>query len=124
MRDRAGLAGVLRTAFLSLLLCAAVLGSCRKQERGFVNAKVFALNPDEYLGVHVAVRGRVSREGPASAWFEMEDETGRILVSSERLSSRVACAKGSSAAAEGVLRRVSGADGLYFSMENLLHCRP
>jgi hypothetical protein len=111
-------------AFVTLLACALCASACRKQERVFVNAKVFALNPDQFQGVHVAVRGRVTRVGPASAWFEMEDETGRILVSSERVSTRVRCAEGSQIEAEGVLRSVSGDDGLYFSMENLLHCRP
>jgi hypothetical protein len=112
---------------LALGVLVALVGgavSCRKGERVFVNAKVFALDPDPYLGVLVAVKGRVIREGPAQAWFEMEDDTGKLLVSSERLSARAGCRQGAAVAVEGVLRRVSGAEGLYFSMENLLHCRP
>ncbi len=108
---------------VGVLSCCGV-SSCAKTERDFVKAKVFALNADDYLGVKVSVKGRVVREGPASAWFEMEDETGRVLVSSERLARRIRCSKGSEAAAEGTLRRVPGAEGLYFSMESLLHCRP
>lgn len=109
---------------LALVVLLTGTSSCRKGERMFVNAKVFALDPERHLGVLVSVRGRVIREGPAQAWFEMEDDTGKLLVSSERLSERAGCRQGATVAVEGVLRRVSGAEGLYFSMENLLHCRP
>ena len=112
------------SALLAVVLAWGGASACTKTERDFVKAKVFALNADDYLGVRVSVKGRVVREGPAAAWFEMEDDTGRVLVSSERLPYRIRCGKGAEAAVEGVLRRVPGAEGLYFSMESLLHCRP
>jgi hypothetical protein len=104
--------------------CFLAQAGCKRNEPNFVNAKVFALDPAGYLGVTMAVRGRVVREGPGGAWFELEDETGKVLVSTERLSTRASCSAGSQAAAEGVLQRLSGDEGLYFSMENLIHCRP
>jgi len=111
-------------AVLCLTALAVLAGSCARRETSYVNAKVFSLNPDAYLGVRLAVKGRVVREGPAGSWFELEDDTGRVLIGTERLSRRVTCAQGSQAAAEGALRKLSGDQGLYFSMESLIHCRP
>jgi hypothetical protein len=95
---------------------------CEKSEPAYVNAKVFALNPEEYVDTLVAVKGKVVQEGPSSAWSQWEDETGRILVSTETVPYKVACPVGSRVAARGVLRRLSGEQGLYFSLKSLLHC--
>lgn len=100
------------------------VAGCQRREPAFVDAKAFALSPEESVGAELAVKGRVVREGPAGAWFELEDDTGRVLVSTERLVGRVSCPVGAQAAAEGVLRGLRGGRGLYFSMHSLLHCRP
>jgi hypothetical protein len=89
----------------------------------FVNAKVFALNPDEYLGVRMGFQGRVVSQGPGSAWLELEDETGRLLVGTERLGMRIECGKNSQIKLVGTLTKLKQGNMLYLSVDDLLSCK-
>ena len=99
------------------------LSGCKDNSVTFVNAKVFALNPDEYVGVRMGFQGKVLREGPGGAWLEVEDETGRLLVGTERLSQRIACPKNSQVQMIGSLSKLREGNVLYFSLENLVSCK-
>ena len=114
-----------RNLFLSVLLAAGTACafiSCTREPRNPVKAKVFALNPNEYIGSKVELSGRVTQIGPGNAYFTLEDDTGRVLVTSERLESRVSCPPNARIALSGRLARLKTAGGLYFSIDEVLDC--
>lgn len=116
---------------LAILLGSSCLKGCAREPLNLVKTKVFALTPHEYFGRKVALEGQILGTGPGGAFFFLEDESGRILVSTESIPRRVACHQGQTARLIGALRSVaqptstsSYASALYFSMEHLVDCRP
>ena len=112
-----------RTCVLWLIfLKLGFIASCAEPPVTFVKAKVFALNPDNFLQKRMGITGKVTRVGPGDAWFEIEDETGKLIVSSERLSQKIDCRPGAIASFVGSLNRLSDGSSLYFSIEKFVSC--
>lgn len=106
--------------------CACLLtwfGACTQEARNPVKAKVFALNPQEYVGAPVELSGKVTAVGPAQSYFVVEDETGKVLVTTERLGDRVRCGKDATARLTGRLSQAKASKSFYLSMEALHECR-
>ena len=110
---------------LTVLLCFQFLflaTACTPKNRNFVKAKVFALNPGEYIGKRVFLVGKVKKTGPAGSFFVFEDESGRVLVTSERVARPTSCEEGAPVTLSGKLLKTPSSDEAFFSMDSLLEC--
>ncbi|MBM3383321.1 MAG: hypothetical protein FJY29_12925 [Betaproteobacteria bacterium] len=112
------------TALVVGVLVSGVLVSCVPQSRAPIKIKVLSLNPDEYIGSKVQIQGTVSGVGLAESYLVVEDDTGRILVGTEQIAQKTGCSGRSKVELVGTLRRLKSLPQPYFSMENLLSCKP
>lgn len=112
------------TAAVVGLLASGLFVSCVPQSRAPIKIKVLSLNPDEYIGSAVHISGKITGVGPAESYLLVEDDTGRIMVGTEQIAQKVGCASLSQVELVGTLRRLKSVPQPYFSMENLLNCKP
>jgi hypothetical protein len=112
------------TAVVVGVIVSGLLVSCVPQSRAPIKIKVLSLNPDEYIGSKVHISGKVTGVGPAESYLLVEDDTGRIMVGTEQIAQKVGCASLSQVELVGTLRRLKSLPQPYFSMENLLTCKP
>jgi hypothetical protein len=98
--------------------------SCTEKGPEVVSSKVFALNPADYLAKKdlLFLRGKVLTPSKASVTFILEDESGRVLVSTENLSERFTCPEGADVLIEGRLKSSRVAGHVHFSMTRLHEC--
>jgi hypothetical protein len=112
------------TALVVGVLVSGVLVSCVPQSKAPIKIKVLSLNPDEYIGSKVQIQGTVSGVGPAESYLVVEDDTGRIMVGTEQIAQKTGCNSRSKVELVGTLRRLKSLPQPYFSMENLISCKP
>ena len=112
------------TAVVVGVLVSGLLVSCVPQSRAPIKIKVLSLNPEEYIGSKVLISGKVAGVGPAESYLLVEDDTGRIMVGTEQIAQKVGCTTFSQVELVGTLRRLKSLPQPYFSMENLLTCKP
>ena len=108
------------------ILCATallLLGGCTKAGPNVIQAKVFALTPEEHLGKPVHVSGILTRPGPGKAYFFLRDETGTVLVTTESLGEPFPCANDTGILAMGVVRKAESTGGTYVSITKVIDCR-
>ena len=107
---------------LVFLLFVCTTAACTGEARNPVKTKVFTLNPSEYIGSKVELSGRVTQKGPGDAYFTLEDDSGRVLATTERLESPTHCPANARIAVSGRLARLNSTTGLYFSIDEVLEC--
>jgi hypothetical protein len=112
------------TAVVVGVLVSGQLVSCVPQTKAPIKIKVLSLNPDEYIGSKVHLTGKVTGVGPAESYLLVEDDTGRIMVGTEQIAAKIGCNTQSQVELVGTLRRLKNISQPYFSMENLLSCKP
>lgn len=88
----------------------------------FTDIKFFALDPSQYVGKTVALRGTVRTSGPALSWFILEDDTGKVLVTTVDSGVSLICGPGSSVELDGTLTFLGQEHGFYFAMRRLRSC--
>ena len=66
----------------------------------------------------------MSGVGPAESYLVVEDDTGRIMVGTEQIAQKIGCNSRSKVELVGTLRRLKSLPQPYFSMENLISCKP
>ena len=98
--------------------------SCVPQSKSPVKIKVLSLNPDGYIGAKLHLSGKVTGIGPADSYLMVEDDTGRIMVGTEQIASKIGCDPQAKVELVGTLRRLKSLPQPYFSMEKLLSCQP
>jgi hypothetical protein len=106
------------------VLVSGLMVSCVPQSKAPIKIKVLSLNPEEYIGSRVQIQGTVSGVGPAESYFMVEDDTGRIMVGTEQIAQKLGCNPHSKVELVGILRRLKSLPQPYFSMENLISCKP
>lgn len=89
----------------------------------FTDIKFFALDPSQYVGKSVSLRGTVRTSGPALSWFILEDDTGKVLVTTVDSGVTLLCRPGSSVEVDGTLTFLGEEYGLYFAMSHLRACK-
>ena len=112
-------------AWIISLACVAFLSDrAWALESQKVEIKYFALNPADYVGKEVELVGQIRASGPADSWFLLEDSTGKVLVTTTRLSEPLFCTIGSYARIRGKLTFLGDEFGLYFALSRLMACDP
>jgi hypothetical protein len=111
----------LRRMALPTLLALFAMG-CTKPGPNLVKTKSLALNPKEYLGSKVFLRGRIERVFPGSIAFILSDDSGRIFVSTEDLVTPFACAQNASIEIGGTLKQTADQKHVYFSLSESRQC--
>lgn len=106
-----------------VLLCALAVSGCFSRSTDQGKAKLFVLNPEEYLGTRLTLAGTVSHTVPAESFFILEDDTGKVVVSTHRTASKIDCPVGSRVAVEGALEKLEKKSQYYFAMERLIECK-
>jgi hypothetical protein len=96
--------------------------SCKKNSPELVKAKSFALAPKDYENVEVSISGKITALGSGSAFYIIEDDTGKIMVSTEKINSSVKCNVGDLLKAVGALKVLPENLGQYFSITRLESC--
>jgi hypothetical protein len=97
--------------------------ACKQNSPEVITAKSFALAPRDYENVEVSVSGKIVALGPGESFFIVEDETGKIMVSTEKISSQLRCEVGHQLKAVGSLKVLPESLGQYFSISRLESCR-
>ncbi|MEY4064938.1 MAG: hypothetical protein RIR26_1146 [Pseudomonadota bacterium] len=113
-----------RGTLAALVLLSAGLLSCVPDKQAPVKIKVLSLNPEEYFGTQIQLKGKVVALGPAEAYWVVEDETGRVLVGTERIARKMGCQSQSQVELEGTLLKLKSVSQPYFSMKKLISCIP
>jgi hypothetical protein len=88
----------------------------------FTDIKFFALDPGQYVGKSVALRGTVRTSGPALSWFILEDDTGKVLVTTVDTGVSLLCVPGALVELDGKLTFLGDDYGLYFAMNRMRSC--
>jgi hypothetical protein len=108
---------------LSFAFVALALHSCKQSSPELVKAKSFALAPKDYENVEVSVAGKIVALGPGESFFIIEDETGKIMISTEKITTVLKCEVGHELKAVGTLKVLPDNLGQYFSISRLDSCR-
>lgn len=111
------------TSAAVLILCSAFV-SCVPENRGPVKIKVLSLNPEEYFGTPIQLKGKLVSVGPAESYLVVEDDTGRVMVGTERIAQKLSCQKQAQVELEGTLLNLKTVAQPYFSMKKLISCHP
>ncbi len=106
----------------AIVLLAFLASACAPKNRNLVNAKVFALNPNEFLGQRVFLSGKLAKSGPGGSFFVFADDSGKILVTTERVASPLGCPEGSSVTLSGALTKTEKSGHTYFSLDAPPEC--
>lgn len=85
-----------------------------------VETKVFVLNPKEYFDKTVQLKGKLAAMGPAGSFIVFEDASGKVLLTTEKLGTPIACKEGSSLAVLGTLKRFG--QTAFMTMDSLQKC--
>jgi hypothetical protein len=104
-----------------IVACITVL-SCKQSSPEIVEAKSFALAPKDYENVEVSVSGKIVAFGAGESFFVVEDNTGRVLVSTEKITTQLKCKIGHQLKAVGSLKVLPDNLGQYFSISRLESC--
>lgn len=104
-----------------ILLFLSVACTNKRVEHG--SAKLFALTPQEFANVPMRLSGTVAARGPSASYFILEDDSGRVFISTHRTVERVACPVGARATLEGKLEKIASENSYYFAMEKLIECQ-
>lgn len=108
----------------ALFLSLSVVFACSKAPVEKGNAKILALSPAEHVGNRMTLEGKVASVGVGGAYFILEDESGKVLVSTHRVSSQLNCQTGERVQVVGMLERFERENKYFFSMEKLNECSP
>jgi len=100
------------------------LVSCVPDKQAPVKIKVLSLNPEEYFGTRIQLKGKVVSVGPAEAYWVVEDDTGRVMVGTERIAQKMSCQNQAQVELEGTLLKLKSVSQPYFSMKKLISCTP
>lgn len=100
------------------------LCGCTQRSLAVLEVKNLALNPREFVGKAFLLQGRVTKPSPGFVTFVMEDETGSVLVTTEKIGYKFNCPAGSRATIAGHVARDSVRDSVYFSAERVEACQP
>lgn len=111
-----------RRLLCALLLGAPLLLSCTERFRANLEIKNLALNPAEFMGQKFALQGRITSPSPGLVAFMLEDNTGTVLVTTERMAERFPCSVGDRAVIVGRVAKNPKTDSVYVSAESLEEC--
>ncbi len=107
----------LRGLSVLVFLCA-----CRTREHLPVQAKILALGSHAVLGKRLVLEGTVSQVGPAGGYFVLEDATGKVMVTTERIAVPWRCPEGATIRVSGEMRPLAEARVLALSLEAVERC--
>jgi hypothetical protein len=96
--------------------------ACEKKIRT-LDIKLLILTPDIYYGYPVILSGTVRSVGPGGLWFILEDSTGYIQVTTERMPEKIPCVEvGKKISFVGTLKFYD--QHKYFSFSSIVRCEP
>ena len=95
--------------------------SCKRKIES-IEIKLLLLNPENYSNQNILIHGKIKEIGPFDLWFVIEDDSGYIQVTTQRISEKISCLKkGQIVSAFGQLEKYSVHK--YFSLQDNLKCK-
>ena len=88
-----------------------------------IKTNALLMAADQYLHTYQVVEGTVANIGPAGSFFVLEDNTGQLMITTEKSAKAFGCALNSKIKIAGTLQKIEIKQvSYYLSMNRLVDC--